>query len=294
MGFSTKKILAITSISIFSFGLVWGTWAFSGRVSGDLYKTGEQALLKATSSIKPGEDKTLEDWEKTLIEREAPTLITRDVNYTQEIARQVTAEFLRARANVATEVDEEKLVERVLAQALPEKQEIDFREYKISDLKLTTDNSPEAFKNYGNSLGGIKASEEAGSTRTNEAEILLRAISSNRVEELKKLKPIAEKYENWVSLLLKIEVPTELASVHLNIANSISRVASSVEELSKLFEDPARGLLAIGAYSGYTIDLKDYLKELDKIMKDKEVVFGEKEPGILIDIVANGLVKKLP
>lgn len=83
MDSSIKKSLIIASISLLSFGLVWGAWAFSDRGGRDSYKAAPgQTLLKATSPANPGESKTLKDWEKNLIERESPNL--RAANYTED------------------------------------------------------------------------------------------------------------------------------------------------------------------------------------------------------------------
>lgn len=286
MSFPFRKILVIGSAVFFSLLLLLGIWYFGGRSRVDVYSSenlNNPDALETKFNNQPKE--TLNDWEKQILDRNSYTP-SNEGDYTNNVARGVLEEYFRAK-QANTEVNEEKLVENTLSQVLPQNYNISYKEYKISDLKISTDNSVQSFKNYGNKFGEVSSKNVYDTTWGNEFEILTRGIQLNRESEFARLNPIIKNYENLILDFLKIETPSEITSTHLNILNSLSQILSSVKEFHIIMTDPFRGIFVMTSYANYTANLHDYMKELNKLMENKGVVFNESDPGFSIERAAN-------
>ncbi len=63
---------------------------------------------------------------------------------------------------------------------------------------------------------------------------------------------IATDYKSFGKDLMEIEVPNTLANAHLSLANNYEKIGQSIEEMTKMLEDPFSGMKAVINYKKYT------------------------------------------
>ena len=285
---SLKKTLIISLSLVFSLALILGIWFIAQRNSVVYSANNQKTFLEARLGER-SKAEVFSEWERDVLENnDHLSGSSASNNYPDMVGRGLLQEYFRAKeSNVAINEEEEEIAEKILAMSLPEKYEIEYKEYEVKNLNISSKNDAESFKNYGNKLGEASTKNIYDASEGNEIEILMRAVQLEREEEFAKLTPIIKNYENLIKDLLAIETPAELASVHLNIINSLGKMTASVKQFNVMLKDPFRGLFVMASYSRYGADLKDYMKELNNFMKSKEITFGENEPGSSIERAAN-------
>ena len=263
-----------------------GIWFVAKRNSVVYSANNQKAFLEARLEERSNAQ-VFSEWERDILENnDRISGSSENNNYTDMVGKGLLQEYFRAReSNIA--INEEKIVKDILAMTLPEKYEIEYKEYEVKDLNISSKNDTRSFKNYGNKLGETSTKNTYDTSEGNEIEILMRAVQLEREGEFSKLEPIIKNYESLIKDLLAIETPAELASVHLNIINSLGKMTESVEQFNVMLKDPFRGLFVMASYSRYGADLQDYMKELNNFMKNKGITFGETEPGSSIEKAAD-------
>jgi len=284
MNRTPKKIFFLALAFALSLGMIGVSWAMSQENEALVFESGDLPLLEVKAQKK--DSAGFSNWERDLLERQSAT-ITR-TNYTDESAKQLLTEYIKAKQN-NTKVNEDALIASILESNSSEKiqEEIKFTEYKISDLKISSDNSAKSLKKYGNDLGKVSVDNIKDPSLGSELEILTNAASLDKESELIKLNPIVSYYKNLISELLNVRVPSELSEKHLEIINLFSKILSSVDNLKNFLNDPVRGIYTLSNYANYTIELKDALKKIDIYLKSKEIYFDETEYGYIIEKAVN-------
>ena len=284
MNHTPKKIFLLALVFAFSLGMIGVSWAMSQENEALVFESESLPLLEVKAQ--KNDSVGFSNWEKDLLARQSAT-ITR-TNYTDESAKQFLTEYIKAKQN-NTKVNEDALIASILESNSPEKiqEEINFTEYKISDLKISSDNSAKSLKKYGNNLGEISAKNTTDPNLGNALDVITRAADLNDKNELSKLDPIIGSYRNMVSDLLKIEVPAEIVNEHLAIVNSFSKVSVITEKLKSFLDDPVKGIFMLSNFARAGFDVQDSFKKLDIYFKSKDIHFDDTEYGFLIGRTAN-------
>jgi hypothetical protein len=121
-------------------------------------------------------------------------------------------------------------------------------DYQIIDLNISSDNSIEAMRAYGNAFGVFIQQYTKRTHRTEEV-ILEDALPTKNSKTLLELQLPAVTYRNFSRDLLVLRVPSSLAVHHLNIVNGYNGMSKGLLGMQKLFLDPVEGG---GAYQSYT------------------------------------------
>lgn len=120
--------------------------------------------------------------------------------------------------------------------------------YQIIDLNVSSDNSIEAMRTYGNAFG-VLIERYTKRTHRTEEEILGDALPAKNSKTLQELQLPAITYRNFSKDLIVLRVPSSLAEHHLSIVNGYDGMSKGLLGLQKLFLDPVEGG---GAYQVYT------------------------------------------
>ncbi len=150
-------------------------------------------------------------------------------------------------------------------------------------LDVSSDNSTEGLRTYGNEFGLLIKKYTVRSHRTEEEilnDVLERnAATSTKREALKELQLPAITYRNFASDLKAMKVPSTLAKPHLLIINGYLGMSQGLLDLQAFYDNP---VIAAGGYEGYTskrFDVTNGYARLIKIFSEKSVKFGKDEPG---------------
>ncbi|MCX6752575.1 MAG: thrombospondin type 3 repeat-containing protein [Candidatus Nomurabacteria bacterium] len=120
--------------------------------------------------------------------------------------------------------------------------------FSILDVK-TTNSTVQAFKNYNASLGSIYKKYPA--TDYTILDVLQKfMVDENTVDTsaLVKLDPIIKQMTNVINAMVKASVPESISTLHLNVINSLEKVAENLSDI-KLYDNDT--IVALGGISKY-------------------------------------------
>lgn len=81
-----------------------------------------------------------------------------------------------------------------------------------------------------------------------------------------KLPIIAKAYQDFAKKMMGIDVPSELATYHLQIANGANNTGISVLNMTQIIKDPLIGLEGISQYQKYSADLVKTVSDLETLL----------------------------
>ena len=141
--------------------------------------------------------------------------------------------------------------------------------YTEADVKIDMNdnsNSQIVKQKYYESLKNLFASyQEAGIG--DELDIVNRGLVSyggeTTTDPYGQLPVIADAYQNFAEKIMELQVPSELALYHLQVANSSNNTGISVLNMREIIKDPLVGLEGISQYQKYSEDLVKAVADLD-------------------------------
>jgi len=278
-----KKILVIGISSLFTLGLILSAWSFIKKESVSVYSAGDKPFFLETSFNRT-DNKTLASWEKDILEKQNSAYLARG-SVTESLAKETLEEYFKIKSNNLT-LNEEEFVQSLIAGITAENKDVEYKEYLISNLKISTKNNTDGLKSYGNEVGKL-VKESFDPSLPNESVVLLQALRLERESELRKLDPVIENYNLLIKKLLEVEVPSEAVGFHLEMINTFSELSATIPLFKIYLEDPFSGFFALTNYMKVGQKMQNNLKDLDSFFKVKGVVFGESEDGFLIETAAN-------
>ena len=154
-------------------------------------------------------------------------------------------------------------------------------------LNVSSDNSNDALRTYGNAFGILIQKYTVRAHRTEE-EILndvaqrdaQRDLStSTKRAALQELQLPAITYKNFADDLRSLKVPSALAKPHLLIINGYMGMSQGLLDMQMLYNNP---IIAAGGYEGYTLkrfDVTNGYARIIQVFAEKGVKFGMEEPG---------------
>lgn len=258
---------------------LWKTDPKNSDTDGDGTPDGQEVNL-GRDPLKPGPDDKLET--PKLFSEENFYGGTGGLTKTDVLARDFLSQYLSAKALRGGELDESTKENLINSLNSNVNLSISSRIHTLSDLKISSDNSKEAIRNYGNQLGAIikKYSEPAPEM---ELIVFKRAIESDDQTELKKLDKNINAYDSMTKEFVNLTVPSSAQEIHLNLVNSFSNIKEIISNLQSFFQDPVEGLAALNQYQDAGKAMSNTLTALDNYFRDNGVFFSKDDPGYIIN-----------
>jgi hypothetical protein len=120
------------------------------------------------------------------------------------------------------------------------------KQYEQKDLILT-DSDKTHTANYQTAMAAIFA-KYWPSGKTNELTVMQQAFTNDDIKAIDGLAPIISAYQNTLNNLLTLPVPKLIASLHLNVINSLSTYIQTLKMIQMTSTDPLSGLVGLNAY----------------------------------------------
>lgn len=149
---------------------------------------------------------------------------------------------------------------------------------QIVDLNISSDNSPEALRAYGNAFGIIITKYTKRTHRT-EQEILADAIRSSSTPILQQLQLPAVDYKNFSNDLKVLKTPSGMAQYHLLIVNGYEQMSKGLILMQELFVNPINGAGGYEAYTKGKTSVTDGFAHIVVLFGKENVQFMTTEPG---------------
>ena len=140
----------------------------------------------------------------------------------------------------------EKLTESIAEQI---KNSVPKKIYLASEINVTNDNSREAMERYVTDISNIYKKYPTPSKTT--LDVLVEFVGDGETENpeaLKDLEPIAAQTKNVIDEMIKMSVPGDLSSLHLEVVNGLQRLKENIEDIGLFEFDP---IVAMGGISKY-------------------------------------------
>jgi len=255
---------------------LWKTDKNNPDTDGDGTLDGEEIKLKRDPLI-AGPNDLLEN------KSSAPQSVqgdNRPLTETEIFARQFITGYLNLKQSGELNEETKKQLTNNLFENLQKSQDYDYKTYKISDIKISQDNSPEMVRQYGNDMGRIL--ENFNNIKENEFEILTKAIEENNSEKLTELQLYIEDYQRTADDLLKTRCPSNYSQMHIDLVNSFMATEYSVSEMQKFFIDPLKAFHVIGLYFEQGRKMKEIFSNLGVEFKKMGISFEQNEPGFTL------------
>ncbi len=132
--------------------------------------------------------------------------------------------------------------------------EVTTKEYAVKDIIMIPD-TEESKTNYVNTFIGI-LKKYPPKSNTNELDIILVALESQKESDIQKLDPIILAYKKILAETLKIPVPKSVVPDHMIYLNALYAVHKDISEMREMINDPIRGYIAYAHYQKNVLLLK--------------------------------------
>lgn len=259
-----KKIFSILFAVLVGVGIIFFAWK-SGVVirSSDSLSTNDHSW-KDTLSIVPQAYQS-----KTLgLSKGAVEMNTADATTTTDIiARKLLVEYVESQKGSATSTISDETAQAIansLAQEvrLPQK-----KEYALSDLNISFDNSREANILYINTVNDLTKEQFATPEKETDLSILANAVNTWSPATLNKLKPRIVKYQELIEKLLIVSTPSYVAPIHLHLVQSLETLRSATIGLQSVISDPVVGIAALTEY-------RSWIDEITLVRQEYRIFFA--------------------
>lgn len=132
--------------------------------------------------------------------------------------------------------------------------------FSASDMKISG-SGPDALRIY---AASAQAAFSANATRLpyDELTYFSDAVEKNDAGALANVSAIAKSYSDTAAALAKTIAPQELADAHLSLINAMARLGATITDMAAVNDDPIRGMLGLGNYSGDSVAFASALADV--------------------------------
>lgn len=151
--------------------------------------------------------------------------------------------------------------------------------YTRADITILEASSDEAVRTYANAVGSVVAKYSPDKPLENEAVILKKAVEADKPEMLADLAIIRDSYAGIVDDMLKVPVPAELATEHVNLINAFAAIRDDVTGMHSVFEDPMLSYIRLKRYPDDADGMVYAIEGIRAILEKKGMVFDSGDMG---------------
>jgi hypothetical protein len=236
--------------------IIWKTDSNSADTDGDGIKDGDEVKANKSPLVKGPNDSLIE---KAKIVDSTPDIKVKEdnKNITKELAKTFYINYFGSAGKIGSMTSDEATAlgtsiynqkEQVIAPSAK------YTIYTEKDLNINPkiEVTRDILKKYTSdvraAIGVAQVSEEA---KIGEVQIIKNALQNFDESELKKLDSIVIGYQKTTTALKKIEIPTSLSKLHLELVNNVSRVGENIKVMQASFNDPTNIIYCIQDYVLY-------------------------------------------
>lgn len=150
--------------------------------------------------------------------------------------------------------------------------------YSQNDILVSSDDSKEAIRKYGNEVGALFIKYSNPNAR-NEVIIAKESVDQEEPEILKEIDPIIATYKNILTGVLKLSPPRTLTTIHLGLVNSLSILYFAADSLRNLEKDSLTGIQGSSVWLSGATGLNAAFNSLKAIFVGEGIRYLQGEPG---------------
>lgn len=260
-----KKLFSIVGALLLGALIIFLAWAGGSLVG--LPKVSQDEQEKSSLSVVPevgNSIRTLGFWNNEGRPRDLSTSTT-DI-----LARDLIINYsLFPRRPGATTLSSAEI--ELQAQALAEKVKLPpAKQYALSELNISNDNTTDSIFEY---VMGVRSLVSVFFTSKKAGDLSIVFSSSPTISAEAKRKQLSQNIELYKILergLLAIKVPSNISQSHLSLVQGLSNMKESLVTLSDTYEDPIKGVEALGLYEKGAMTFVFSLKDISDLVQPKE------------------------
>lgn len=251
-------------------------WFFGGK------KLGGNKIIseRKQGNLMPfQEGKENSDWENVLLKASAYTDInassskaidtnSEPLSETEKFSQDFFTRYLLAKQAFVGENLDDATKQNLINSAIAD---LDFSSplyYKLSDLKISGDNSETAVRNYGTKLIAI-VNLYNNPGPGDEISVFEEMVRKNNESMASQLDKSVIAYNGLIKDIMAVNIPSEIADQHLKLINSFVLFKKIAEKLRNYFSDPMAGFVALKQYQEAATNYTDSLAEINKFLSNK-------------------------
>ena len=199
------------------------------------------------------------------------------LNLTDEVAKSIYATANTLNMSKDTTTPTVMAVASAIADQALANKTIDIKEQSIV---VVSDNSREALKIYGNKLFGLII---VYYPKVNEGAVMDAFLKKEDANILKDLQPNVDSLNLMLSEIYKVKVPSEAFELHKQALISLISARDIEVSLMKANSDSLSAMVAVKNLQAGSKKYTALLKEYKTFFDSKNVVFGAKDPGSIVN-----------
>ena len=201
------------------------------------------------------------------------------LNVTDKFARDMFSQYIATKQDGSNSTLSETDKQLIALNSMPD---IQVKKYTESDITIySATNTQVEIKKYIDHVGfvlietPIKEKIKSGT----EGLIIEKVMDSSNGDSLKNLTPIMNLYGTELALLLKLPVPEEAVSVHLNLINTIGSKIAGLAGMKEMFTDPLKAVMLLKSYQDGTDNLYSAVFNIIDLANQQRITFAQNEYG---------------
>lgn len=160
-----------------------------------------------------------------------------------------------------------------------ESSRVTIKEYLISDITLSAEDTTERRKTYGNAMALLLKKADTYELSSDDLTVLAQ-YTENKDPSVLTFFSIKEKHTKEIlDGLLRVEVPPSASVFHLNLINAVSVFVTTLNAFSTTEEDPIKSLAFLNSYEETTKNLFIKIAEMQNYFTLEKIPFTTNEPG---------------
>jgi hypothetical protein len=217
---------------------------------------------------------------KAVIDEKTKAALDDPNNITASFAKNlyVASAYSKQKGNL-TKAQTEELASSIVAS---ENSKIVVTIYGLSDLHISTTETDDAKKEYGNALGKLYL--RALKEKIDASDLaIIKSYSINKDKSvLASLVVKKNNLETVITSIVALPVPASAAPYHLVMINRLSQYKSIIENLSKMDTDPVRATIAFNSYVPIIKAVYSSFAVIQNYFSVENITFSKSEPGFAI------------
>jgi hypothetical protein len=293
---TTKKSLLIFSIFIIILGLSVITPASWFGVKPKKYtKLDFSNITPIDTLAKDNDSNTIPDWKDMLLNDMSPTTqnlaskatidpkiqerLDDPSNLTASFSKNiyVASTYLKQNGG-ATSQGQQDIIASLMAE---EAKKITTKTYSLSDLAIAKTESVATKKQYGNNLGTLLKKSAGYKFGEGDAAIVQAYATSKDTSILEAFVIKRDRLDTIIASLIAMSVPPSATPYHLLVLNRMSEYRATLDNLSKLAEDPVRASISFNEYLPVIKALFGAIFNLREYFIVENITFTQQEAGHL-------------
>jgi hypothetical protein len=105
------------------------------------------------------------------------------------------------------------------------------------------------------------------------------AVEKNQPNDLQMVAGIGQEYDAIAAALMQVPVPTQAQYAHLEIANSLTKLAQDYADMSTFGTDPLRAYLGLSSYENDAQSFTQGIADMQKVFASEQVTIQKGQPG---------------